>query len=298
MASPGRVLPADLRETSMRTMRKSFSLAGVLLALFASSLASPQIVVPLKLSHHLAVVAAKIDGTDVPLLLDSGDQSPLALRQNVLDQIKAVPISESFSGQDVKGIFRAPKYRVSHVQIGQVSFDDVVARLDTHSPSNQPVELGQEGLLGTGLLKSYEVVIDYPHRTMTLVTDVASSTLCQGTSVPFSPLPPNNQPREPLTEAETDVGQVNLWWDTGAQMSALSNRFVEQVHATLAKDESLTISRLTLGGTDFGPWRFATVDVSLPPFFNGFIGYDFFARHVVCFDFPGKRLLVRPSSMM
>ena len=272
----------------MRVVRKSLSLAVVLAALVASSLASPAIVVPLKLSRHLAVVVAKIDGTDVPLLLDSGDQSPLALRQGVLDRIKATPISESFSGQDVKGIFQAPKYRVSHVQIGQAGFDDVVARLDKHSPSNQPVELGQEGLLGTGLLKSYEVVIDYPHRTMTLVKDGVASTLCQGASVPFSPLPPNNQPREPLTEAEIDTGPVALWWDTGAQMSVLSKNFVDQVHAKLAKDDSLTSNRLTLHETDFGPWRFETEDISLPPFFNGFLGYDFFARHVVCFDSPPK----------
>jgi hypothetical protein len=58
-------------------MRKSFSLGALVAAVVASSLARPQIVVPLKLSHHLAVVVAKIDGKDVPLLFDSGDQSPL-----------------------------------------------------------------------------------------------------------------------------------------------------------------------------------------------------------------------------
>jgi hypothetical protein len=277
----------------MLTVRKSFRLGVVLAAVLASARASPQIVVPLKLSHHLAIVVAKIDGTDVPLMLDSGDESPLALRQSVLDQMKAVPASGSFKGQDVKGIFEAPKYRVSHVQIGQASFSDIIARLDVHSPSNRPVDLGQKGLLGTGLFKSYEVVIDYPHRAMMLVTDGSASTLCRGTSVPFSPLPPNNQPREPLTEAETDIGPVTLWWDTGAQISAFSKRFIEQAHAKLAKDDSLTTSRLNLGGTDFGPWRFETMDISLPPFFNGFLGYDFFARHVVCFDFPNKRLLIQ-----
>lgn len=274
-------------------MRKFISVGGVLAAALASSFASPQTVVPLKLKHRLAVVVVKIEGKDIPLLLDSGDQSPLALRQSVIDQIGPARISESFSGQDVKGIFQAPKYRVSHVQIGEARFDDAIARLDVHSPSNQPVELGQEGLLGTGLFKSYEVVIDYPHRKMTLVTDNSTSTLCQGAPVPFAPLPPNNQPREPLTRAETDIGPVALWWDTGAQASVLSRAFLEQLHANLAKDDSLTTSKLRLGGTDFGPWRFETREVSLPPFFNGFLGYDFFARHVVCFDFPHKQLLIQ-----
>lgn len=56
-----------------------------------------------------------------------------------------------------------------------------------------------------------------------------------------------------------------------------------------------TTKRLVLGGTDFGPWQFKWMEMSLPPFFDGSIGfgYDFFLRHVVCIDFPGKRVLVR-----
>jgi hypothetical protein len=42
---------------------------------------------------------------------------------------------------------------------------------------------------------------------------------------------------------------------------------------------------LILGGNDFGPWRFEVWDISLPGF-DGFIGHDFFAKHVVCIDFP------------
>ena len=53
--------------------------------------------------------------------------------------------------------------------------------------------------------------------------------------------------------------------------------------------------RLGLGGSEFGPWSFEVVDFALPPGFEGFIGYDFFAQHVVCMDFPGRRVLVRKS---
>lgn len=277
----------------LRGLKKSLRLGIALAAALNAARAGPPISVPLKLSQHLAVVTVKIDGMDVPLMLDSGDQSALALRQSVLDQIRAVPVSESFKGQDIKGIFQAREYRVSQVRIGEATFSDVIARLDAHSPSNIPVELGQQGLVGTGLFKSYQVVIDYRNRKMTLVADRSASTLCRGTSVPFSPLPPNNQPREPLTEADTDLGAVMLWWDTGAQASTVSRRFVVQGHAKLAKDDSFTSRRLSLGGQDFGPWRFATADLSLPPFFDGFVGYDFFARHVVCFDFPNKQLLIQ-----
>jgi hypothetical protein len=54
--------------------------------------------------------------------------------------------------------------------------------------------------------------------------------------------------------------------------------------------------RLVLGGTDFGPWQFKWMDMSLPPFFDGSIGHDFFATHVVCIDFPEKRIVIPRST--
>lgn len=78
-----------------------------------------------------------------------------------------------------------------------------------------------QGLLGTGLVKSYDAVIDYPQRMMKLV------------------------PR----------------------------------------------AKLRLGTADFGPWEFQVWDMDLPGF-DGFLGYDFFAKHVVCVDFPGKRIVI------
>jgi len=51
--------------------------------------------------------------------------------------------------------------------------------------------------------------------------------------------------------------------------------------------------QFSLGGVDFGPWRFDVWDMSLPAGFDGFIGYNFFARHIVCIDFPGRRIVIR-----
>lgn len=51
--------------------------------------------------------------------------------------------------------------------------------------------------------------------------------------------------------------------------------------------------RLIPGGRDLPPWQFDVADLQLPPLFNGFLGYDFLAAHVVCFGFPGKQLVVR-----
>jgi hypothetical protein len=72
----------------------------------------------------------------------------------------------------------------------------------------------------------------------------------------------------------------------------LSKRFVEAAQSRQSGN-TMTSKRLTLGGTDFGPLRLAVEDLSLPPGFDGFIGYNFFAHYVICTDFPGNRLLIR-----
>lgn len=245
--------------------------------------------IPIELRENFPLLVATVDGIDVPLQFDLGNGSPLVLQQSVLDLIKAVPTGESSKFQDPKGVFESPMFKVARLQIGTAVFTNVIAQLDVHSPSYQPAQIGQKGYLGTGLLKSFEVVLDYPHRTMTLVPRVSSessSGTCKGTVVPFSP----KWHGEPVTEADTDLGRVMLWWDTGAPTSLLRKTFAQEVRSQPAGD-TVTTKRFTLGGTDFGPWQFEMWDVTLPGF-DGLIGYHFFARHVVCIDFPGNRLVI------
>ena len=264
------------------------------LAASASANASSPVVVPLRLAGHFPIVIAKVNGVDVPLAFGSGDSFPVRLEQSVLDQIKAVPIDGITWGLDAKGhLLKSPKFRVSRLQLGDAVFNDVIAELDVHSRSYHPPKLGQAGWLGTGLLKSYEVVLDYPHRTMTLVPRAANdspSEQCRGTSVRFAV---KQQPAEPFTKADTDMGQLTLVWDTGSQLSMVSEKVIQR-GLVQASNEDVTTKRLVVGGTDFGPWQFKWMEMSLPPFFDGSIGYDFFATHVVCIDFPNKRLVIQP----
>lgn len=280
----------------MDTARRASWLAVVLAGVPASTLASPEIVLPLKLAGHFPIVMAKVDGLDVPLIFGTGDSLAVVLQQSVIDHIKAAPAPPDATsmGLDVKGnLLHVQKFRVSRLQLGDVVFTDVIANLDVHAPNNQLPDVGQKGLLGTGLLKPYKVVLDYARLTMTLVPAAANDTqteLCRGTSVPFAVTP---SPAEPFTKVDTDVGQVTLVWDTASGWSFVSQKVIQRGLAP-SSNEDVTTKRLVLGGTDFGPWQFKWMEMSLPPFFDGSIGYDFFLRHVVCIDFPGKRVLVRP----
>lgn len=283
---------AGVGPRSTPVMRIPAVLSTFLVAAFNCAAASSPVVIPFKIRGHFPIVVAKIDGIDVPLQFDSGDQSTVALQQSILDQIKAVPTGESSEQRYARGKeVQSPKFRVPRIQIGRAVFTDIIGRLDIHDPSYPATDIGQKGFLGTGLFKSYEVVLDYPHRTMTLVPRINGerpSKSCQGTVVPFSP----EWHGEPVTQTDTDLGKVTLWWDTGAPTSVLSKRLAREARPHLAEDTVMS-KQFSLGGVDFGPWRFDVWDMSLPAGFDGFIGYNFFARHIVCIDFPGRRIVIR-----
>ncbi len=250
------------------------------------------VVVPITLLGHFPLVNVNIDGSEVPLVFDSGTSASVALTQAVLDRVKASPTGESSRGVDAQGnVLVYPKYSIKRVQIGAAIFTDVVAQLDVHDPSYQATQVGQLGFLGTSLLKGYQVVLDYPHRTMTLVPPggpADETSKCAGTVVTFAP----QWHGEPVAEVGTDLGRVVVWWDTGTPTSVLSKRFV-QATGSPHSEATWTSRHLALGDIDFGPWQFEIWDMSLPLGFDGFIGYDFFAKHVVCMDFPAKRLLIQ-----
>jgi hypothetical protein len=83
-----------------------------------------------------------------------------------------------------------------------------------------------------------------------------------------------------------------VWWDTGTTTSVLSKRFVQRARPNLTKDV-LTTQRRMIGTKNFGPMKFEIWEMALPPGFDGFMGYSFFARHVVCIDYPDKQVLIR-----
>jgi hypothetical protein len=259
------------------------ALPGMLLMTGAGAAADTPAVLPMRLVASLPIVHAQVGDEDVQLVFDSGNSGSLSLTQAVIDRVHATPTGETSRGMDAQGnVIVYPKYKIPQVRLGAAVFANVIVELDVHDPSYQATQVGQEGFLGTALLKPYEVVLDYAHRTMSLQT-----AACQGPSVPFSP----QWHGEPVTETATDLGVVTLWWDTGTPAMVLSRRFIQTARPHLLEN-ALTTKQLLLGGANFGPIQFQIWDLALPPGFDGFIGSDFFAQHVVCLDFPRSQIVI------
>ena len=272
-------------------MKTIVTIVGMMGALSVAHADSP-VIVPIELRNHTSIVVATIEGQGVPLVFDLGDQTAVKLDQSVLDRIKAVPTGKSTKEVGLKGhVIEIPTYTVPLMRIGTAEFRNVIAQLSKYDPTYTPGKIGDQGALGTGLFKSYEVVFNYPNKTLTLVQRAdgsPTSQSCHGSPVPFSP----EWHGEAVTPIDTDLGQLTVWWDTGTTTSVLSKRFVHRVRPNLTKDALIT-QRLMIGTKNFGPMKFEIWEMALPPGFDGFMGYSFFARHVVCVDYPGKQVLIR-----
>ncbi len=164
--------------------------------------------------------------------------------------------------------------------------------MDVPRVGREPARFAR-GYLGTGLLKSYAVVLDYEHRRITLLRGegTAFQELCRGVAVSFSMSSPLWR-GEAVTESDTDVGRVTLWWDTGAPSTALQNAASYATNLP-ASTKQLVTHQFTLGDNNYGPWIFDIWKMSLPGF-DGFIGDDFFKRHRVCIDYPDNRVVIGP----
>ncbi len=188
-------------------------------------------------------------------------------------------------------VIQSGKFKLPRLQIGSAIFTDVIGRPDLHSSAYQATDVGQQGYFGTSLLKAYKVVLDYKHLKMTLIpagSTKSGSDMCGGIAVPFLP----DWKGEPVTRASTDFGEVTAVWDTGAPASILRNARARQ-RSDPGPTETTITQHFILGGEEFGPIKLDVAEFTEPAGADMFIGYNFFAEHVVCIDFPGHRFLIQ-----
>jgi hypothetical protein len=106
---------------------------------------------------------------------------------------------------------------------------------------------------------------------------------CVGHKVEFDP----KWNGEPVSKARTDIGDLTFVWDTGAPMSFIQAALAEKMDSGHTAQGHVVARTFALANKDFGPLELRPMTFVQPEGVDGFIGYDFFARHKVCVDFPG-----------
>jgi hypothetical protein len=256
------------------------------------SQSAQSVTVPLQFDGDFPVVMAKINGQKLLLMIDLGQAAPLVLFQSAMDTVKPIAVDSKYKFPDAAGnLVEVPMFKVQRIDIGGITFTEVEGYVDSRKPSAQTSPSTSQGMIGFMLLRSLKVVLDYRHHKMTLIQSrgsFAENDDCRGTAVPLLP----GWHDAPVAKAHTNLGDLVLVWDTGATLSVIRKKTADDANATIS-NQSVSIQHLSLGSTDFGPMDLRVFDYSEPAGTDGFIGYDFFSNHVVCVDFPGKRLLVQ-----
>jgi Aspartyl protease len=275
----------------MKMLSRAILVLATSIASDISAAADASTTVAIQMRGNFPVIVATIDGNSVPLILDFGDESALVLSKNVMDRVKIAPSGETQRLKDAAGnIIRSGTFRLPKLRIGNAVFANVLGRPDFHDPSYQSTDVGQQGYLGTALLKSYRVVLDFPHQQMTLIPKNSNddrAAMCMGTKVPLLATLKGAL----VSTAVTDFGELTVVWDTASPVSVLHKDKAPKI--TEDSLEATSTSRFILGGTNFGPLNLAVADYAEPAGSGAIIGYNFFAQHIVCVDFPGKRFGIR-----
>ncbi len=252
---------------------------------------------PIRLTETEPVVRVEVNGRSYDVLLDVGIGYGLSLFPEQLEQIRGKTQVGTRSGgismdEPIETV--RPVYEVDVVQLGEFRFEKAIVETDFHSDEFRESfteRVGAVGFLGIGYLRDYQVVIDYADQRVTLDSAGASGdqkSECSGAAVPLI----QGQDWGIATKLVTEIGEVDLVWDTGAPMNVLFRKRTAASGIDKAEGDKLSLSSIQARGQEIGPATFEILDWGMPPF-DGFIGHDFFAENVVCIDFPNQTLFVQ-----
>lgn len=277
------------------TLRAS-CLGGVLLFLVALSATAGTdgvATVPIEIVSNFPVLSVSIGNQNIPVSFDLGGDEPIELTTQALEKVNVQFLPDPYTWLDAKGNkLQARKFRIPELRIGGLVFHNVVGHEDARAANwVYPKVRAGLGRIGLGLVQYYSMVIDYSGKRFTLISHHIANPQhfgCEGTRVPFDP----KWDGAPVSTVQTDLGTLTFVWDTGAPASLIAERLLAK-----AGDSGplgpFTSRRFSMGGHDFGPQELRPLRFVQPEGADGFLGYSFFAHHVVCVDPARKAFSVR-----
>lgn len=252
---------------------------------------------PLTILRNNPVTSIEVAGNEIEIVVDTGG-GVLGLSREALTQAGAVELAgEPTIWTDANGqAHEARRFRVPQIRVGGRLFTNLDA-IEAKAIPNGPAVAN---VLGREFLRQFIVIVDYRGRMMTLLSPEtanaeAEAMGCKGTRVPFERAP---EPGLVITRVKMDGATVRLGWDTGATYSALRAGVVTAHQLPITppagqKPPLYSTKRLIIVGSDFGPLEFVVLPIELPGDLEGMLGYNVFAKHVVCLNYGRSELRVR-----
>ena len=240
--------------------------------------------IPFKLRSQLPTVKVNIGGKSIPLFIDLGGFSPIALTKGALRQVTVNYTGISDKWKDSTGtIHESPRYVAPNVMIAGTAFGDLQGS-GTSFPES-PDEADPKGYIGLGLLKDYLLVFDYKLRMLRLYPSGDPRVIVAECGSQHFPIQVVNGVVQ--STIDTEKGKLIFQWDTGSSRSLIRPSAIGESGIPLRSFRSFQIGEKQLGPVVFEMREFGA------PAVDGVLGTDFFESKVVCFDIKNGRGAIR-----
>ncbi|WP_198172767.1 pepsin/retropepsin-like aspartic protease family protein [Hymenobacter ginkgonis] len=242
-----------------------------------------------------------LNGQQGDFLLDTGNTTALAVESTAfMDQLQ--PSSSHAVGHGATGTVAVQELPVTNFQVGAAHYSGFIAQAFSLAAIRRYVGPRLLGLIGYGLLREYEIVIDYPHRRVSWY----SLNVAQPTRRPFvrqDSLAFTLVRGAPVATGSIGQVPVQLMLDTGAAASNLDTAFCQTLapadQPTSGRREPIagsdnhqqlahqgTLPTLLLGSTTWQNLPVVVFPLSQPVSgralgYQGILGYPFFIQHKV-----------------
>lgn len=248
------------------------------------------IILPLTFDGGNVYVAARIDDTPLRLIVDTGGKGGLQLTAATLSKVHVAMSPETETRTDALGHqYQGFRFEVDELVVDDATFRSVAGFVRGEADGGITGGLPADGLLGMEFLRPYVARFDYGSSTLTLFhanEEKAVAAACTGHQVPVFEHPL----RFWSSEMSTDHGPLRLVWDSGATYSMIAAESARARSMPILDDLYQTVT-LKSGGSEFGPLDFVVLDLHVPGV-DALLGYNFFQRHIICFDGPRSAVII------
>lgn len=268
----------------------SGALALLLLCASAVRGETDAIVIPIELKDGNNFTSILIGDVSLKAVIDTGGWHEIGITSEALTKLHVRFTGTTTERTDGGGNkFRGPEFRIPVLQLGGHTFRDILG-FERHQAASG--DFGGpplfDALIGRDFLQRYTVVVDYPRQRIELHPAARALKVC-GQSI-ATILPTSNGFM--FSVVQTDSGAMNLGWDTGATYSFIQKTLANARQLAL-DDDLYSTQRFTLANLDAGPMDMVAIELGGVPEVDGLIGFNFFEKHRVCFDYKKRTVNVR-----
>lgn len=240
-----------------------------------AALPDPIARIPFELRSGLPTVKVTIGDKVIPLFIDLGGYSPIALTYAALLNAPVKYSGVSDKWKDATGaIHESKRFAAPNVTIAGTSFGDLQGG-EFSFPEGRD-EADPKGYIGFGILKNYLLVFDYPANMLRLYPSGDLRAMAAECGDKQFPLQVANGVLQ--TVIDTNKGKLIFQWDTGSTLSILRPSSISEPGKYLQ-----SFNKFMIGERQFAPMVFELREFGAPAV-DGVLGTDFFQSRVICLD--------------